>query len=187
MFSRFVPGGGREKALGAGGPTVYFTSEAEIVPKASSKEQFIDAVYAGTSVPDEEGEKPVFFSEKDVDFTAPVPAEEAFGEWTIIFPAERPDPNSVLARVNTPRDGFFVRLENFHRGWKAFIDGKETRIYRANYAFQAIRVPKGEHELLFKFSTIYPWLFYTHVFCVILCWCLFNVYLFSPDKYRRNG
>ncbi len=181
MLSRFNPGAGREKALGAG-PTVYFTPEAVMVPKTVSKEQFIDAVYAGTSVRSEEGERPVFFSEGDIDFTVSAPAGKTSGKWTIVFPAERPDPNSVRARVNAPEDGFFVRLENFHRGWKAFIDGKETRLYRANYAFQAVRVPAGEHTVTFKFFTIYPWLFHIHVFCVILCWSLFNVYLFRADK-----
>jgi len=187
MLRRFVPGAGHEKALGVGGQTVYFTRKAVIIPEAVSGEQFIDAVYAGASGRNKEGKRSVFFSEKDIDFTAPIMSETTSGKWTIVFPAERTDPNSIETRVNAPEDGFFVRLENFHRGWKAFIDGRETRVYRANYAFQAVRVPKGEHTILFKFSTIYPWLFYTHVFCVILCWGLFNVYLFRPDKYKRNG
>lgn len=31
------------------------------------------------------------------------------------------------------------------------MDGKETKIYRANLAFRAIEVPKGRHTVVFKY------------------------------------
>ena len=31
------------------------------------------------------------------------------------------------------------------------MDGKETKIYRANLAFRAIEVPKGKHTVVFKY------------------------------------
>ena len=37
-------------------------------------------------------------------------------------------------------------------GWKAFIDGNETKIYRANHGFRGIVVPKGSHKIEFTYS-----------------------------------
>jgi len=44
------------------------------------------------------------------------------------------------------------KLINVHTGWKAFIDGNETKIYRANHGFRGILVPKGEHKIEFIYE-----------------------------------
>jgi hypothetical protein len=36
-------------------------------------------------------------------------------------------------------------------GWKAFVDGAETKIYRANHNFRGIVVPKGNHKIEFTY------------------------------------
>ena len=43
-------------------------------------------------------------------------------------------------------------------GWKAFIDGKETEIYKTNYFQRSIVVPAGKHKVELKF---YPEKYYT--------------------------
>ncbi len=40
----------------------------------------------------------------------------------------------------------------YYPGWKAYVDGKETKIYRADFAFRAIAVPQGEHEIKFEYK-----------------------------------
>ena len=37
-------------------------------------------------------------------------------------------------------------------GWKAFVDGAETEIYRANYAFRSVYVTPGHHEIVMRYE-----------------------------------
>jgi hypothetical protein len=43
------------------------------------------------------------------------------------------------------------KLLKVHTGWKAFIDGVETKIYRTNHAFRGIVVPEGKHKVEFSY------------------------------------
>jgi hypothetical protein len=43
------------------------------------------------------------------------------------------------------------KLFKVHTGWKAYIDSKETKIYRANHGFRGIVVPKGNHKIEFTY------------------------------------
>lgn len=51
-----------------------------------------------------------------------------------------------------PTDRMLVVSENYYPGWKAFVDNKEAKIYRANYTFRAIVVPRGKHNIKFEYQ-----------------------------------
>jgi len=53
--------------------------------------------------------------------------------------------------VQATTDSWLVFNENNLPGWRVKIDGKETKIYTANYLFQAILVPSGRHQITFKY------------------------------------
>ncbi|MCX6724483.1 MAG: YfhO family protein [Candidatus Shapirobacteria bacterium] len=59
-------------------------------------------------------------------------------------------------RINAGSDKILFISETFYPGWKAFLDGKEIKIYQADYAFKAFFVPKGEHQLKLIYD---PWSF----------------------------
>ncbi|MFC2130950.1 YfhO family protein [Bacteroidota bacterium] len=43
--------------------------------------------------------------------------------------------------------------EIYYPAWKAYIDGNETKIYKTNYAFRSIVVPKGKHTIELKYES----------------------------------
>jgi len=60
-------------------------------------------------------------------------------------------PNAVLLNVLSNKDALLFLSDNYYPGWQAFVDDKETKIYRANYAFRSVFVPKGEHLVRFVY------------------------------------
>jgi hypothetical protein len=57
------------------------------------------------------------------------------------------DGPSLQATVVAPRDGLVVILDPFYPGWTATLDGEPAPILRADFAFQAVPVRAGRHEL----------------------------------------
>lgn len=61
-------------------------------------------------------------------------------------------PNHVSINVSTKNNTYLVITDSFYTGWKAFIDGKETKIYPTDIAFRGIFVPPGKHEIRMVYS-----------------------------------
>lgn len=62
-------------------------------------------------------------------------------------------PDNLVYESQNNADGFAVFSEIFYdKGWKAFIDGKEAEIVKTNYFLRGLYIPKGKHEIVFKFQ-----------------------------------
>jgi hypothetical protein len=62
--------------------------------------------------------------------------------------------NKLKLRVRAAENSFLVLSDTFYPGWKAYVDGKEEKIYRANYAFRSIPLMAGTHEVKFIYDPL---------------------------------
>jgi hypothetical protein len=60
--------------------------------------------------------------------------------------------NEVSIRYWAPRAGLLFLSDPYFPGWKASIDGKSTKIFRADGAFRAVVVPAGHHLVTMKYQ-----------------------------------
>ncbi len=58
---------------------------------------------------------------------------------------------SVL-KVNSARAGFLVMSDLYTKGWKATIDGQPTSVLNSDYAYRAVYVPEGQHQVEFYYQ-----------------------------------
>lgn len=56
-------------------------------------------------------------------------------------------------RVKNEKNAFLFISQSNYPGWSAKIDGIDTKIYQADYLFQAIFVPRGDHEIIIKYES----------------------------------
>lgn len=60
--------------------------------------------------------------------------------------------NSISLDVSTRGDGILVLSEIYYPGWKAYVNGKEQKVLRANWNLRAIKVSQGKHKIDIRFE-----------------------------------
>lgn len=66
------------------------------------------------------------------------------------LPVDRPD--CERWRVVSARGGFLRVSGRWDRGWRARIDGRPVRVFRADGVFRGVVVPPGVHTVTFEYS-----------------------------------
>jgi len=62
------------------------------------------------------------------------------------------DSDSTMVQVQTTRSGYVILSQILYPGWKAYVDGKRTKVLGADYLLMAARVPAGRHEVEFRYE-----------------------------------
>jgi hypothetical protein len=62
--------------------------------------------------------------------------------------------NRVVVQANLSAAGFVVLSDLYYEGWKAFVDGEERDVYKADHILRAIQLEAGEHRIEFVFDPL---------------------------------
>ncbi|WP_022753267.1 YfhO family protein [Butyrivibrio fibrisolvens] len=63
------------------------------------------------------------------------------------------DNNSVSGTVDNDIDVMMLYSIPYSQGWKAYIDGIETDLYRSDYGLMSAYVPKGHHDIILRYRS----------------------------------
>ncbi len=91
--------------------------------------------------------------------------------------------NKISFVTKSTNDALLFLSESYNPGWKAYVDGIRTDILRANYIFQTIFLPKGEHNVEFIY---YPESFKIGKKVSLLSFVLIVVLLTYENKKRYH-
>jgi hypothetical protein len=89
----------------------------------------------------------------------------------------------VVCEAKANITGYLVLLDSFYPGWRAYVDGQEVEILRANYAFRAVRIPEGDHRVEFRYR---PRSFYIGFSITCLAFALGTIVVLSQLR-RKYG
>ena len=63
------------------------------------------------------------------------------------------DVTTLTYRSNTQKEQFAVFSEIYYKeGWNAYIDGDLTPHFRVNYVLRGMKIPAGDHQVVFQFE-----------------------------------
>lgn len=117
-------------------PRAFFTNE---VVKVASYDEALQYLLSPNFDPRESFASSEFSHPKQINNTS-----TSFDNYS--------DQNFALS-VFTEKESPLIVSNAFYPGWQAFIDGNKTNIYKANFMFQSIIIPQGNHKIEFKFQS----------------------------------
>jgi hypothetical protein len=62
--------------------------------------------------------------------------------------------NRVTIEATTNEAGILVLAESYYPGWKAYVDGNETTLLKANHFYRAVELSKGDHNVEFIYDPL---------------------------------
>ena len=120
-------------------PRVFLANDYKVF---STKEEFENTFFAG----DFEVSKTILLEERPAGFKGDEKSKLSNVKLISYLP------NEINIDVNADTDKFLFLSDTYYPGWKAYVDDKETRIYRANYAFRTVAIPSGIHRVKFLYD-----------------------------------
>jgi len=85
----------------------------------------------------------------------------------------------VQLQVSSDQSGWLVAANTWYPGWAATVDGQNVPLLRANYLFQAVRVPAGIHKVVLIYR---PVVYYTGACVSLLGFIVLFFYKFRQKR-----
>jgi hypothetical protein len=85
--------------------------------------------------------------------------------------------NRVEIDTRVAQKSLLVLNDTWYPGWKASVDGRDRRIFRANYLFRGVFLEPGQHKIVFTYE---PWQFRYGVWVSVLSGLVLIFLLVSP-------
>jgi len=94
--------------------------------------------------------------------------------------------NSFKVKAKLSDPGLLILSQNYYPAWKAYVDGKETKVYRPDYLFRAVPLDKGEHEVEFIYKSTAYRIGKTSTLLTSLCLLAIFLYVGLRKRIGRN-
>lgn len=118
-------------------PRTFFVERVQV---ANNKQEAIKMMFNKDFEP-----RKAAIVEKETGGKVTVSLRQNIGKTEIISYSE----NKVVIKTENSEEGFLVLTDSFYPTWHAKVDGTPTKIYRTDYNFRGIIVPKGKHIVEF--------------------------------------
>ena len=98
-----------------------------------------------------------------------------------------PKMDTQVFQVESDRAGFMVVAGNYHPYWKATVNGKEAKVYKAFGDLRAVEIPKGKSEVRMEYRSkpFHACLKVSLLAAILLI--AFGAYLFVKNKKAKNA
>src|SRR3989339_297569 len=67
---------------------------------------------------------------------------------------EKYSAGEVKIAVSLKQPGILLLTDRFYPGWKVYVNGKEEKIYKADYMFRAVPLKKGKYTVAFSYEPL---------------------------------
>ena len=84
--------------------------------------------------------------------------------------------NKITAHVTADSHGFVMFSQCYYPGWRVYVDGERTKLYKVSETIMGAELPAGEYDIQFVYVPIYLIIgaivtLLTSVFCVLYVIC----------------
>jgi len=94
--------------------------------------------------------------------------------------------NSIKVETNFDKVKFLVYTDSFQSDWRVFVNGQKQNLYRSNFGFKGVALPKGKNVVFFKYSPLGGQMTYFLIFSTYIGLFLWLIILFIWSSRNRK-